>query len=144
MTTIQNSQEPIIQLPSTPYIDIVTGLKHCNHNRSLYFKVLNNFVKRYQHIDLDTIEDKKRTLHSLKGITATLGMTSLSTQLASLEKSFDSKIINNFKQDLQKVVESIINVKWYYDNPKLKIKINVTILNKIYSFNIEFASDSYV
>ncbi len=111
MTTIQNSQEPTIKLPSTPYIDIVAGLKHCNHNRSLYFKVLNNFVKRYQHIDLDTIEDKKRTLHSLKGITATLGMTSLSTQLASLEQSFDSKIINNFKQDLQKVVESIINVK---------------------------------
>lgn len=111
MTTTQNTQEPTIQLPSTPYIDIVAGLKHCNHNHSLYCKVLHNFVKRYQHIDLNTIEDKKRTLHSLKGITATLGMTSLSTQLASLEKSFDSNIIDNFKQDLKEVVESILDIQ---------------------------------
>ena len=110
MKTIQHTKETTIQLPNTPYIDIVTGLKHCNHNRSLYCRVLNNFVKRYQNLDLNHLEDKKRTLHSLKGITATLGMTSLSTQLASLEKSFDSHIINHFTQDLQKVVESIINM----------------------------------
>ena len=109
--TKQNRQQEIdIRLPNTPYIDTALGLKHCNNNRSLYFKVLNNFVKRYQHINLNEVEDRKRTIHSLKGITATLGMTSLSEQLIELEISFDPIALNHFQQDLLKVIKEIIKI----------------------------------
>ena len=108
MTTQNRPHETAIQLPNTPYIDTTLGLKHCNNNRALYFKILNNFVKRYQHLDLNKIEDKKRTLHSLKGITATLGMTTLSECLMELEHSFNPTVINHFQQDLVKVVKEII------------------------------------
>ena len=100
-----------IKLPDTPYIDTTIGLKYCNNNQSLYFKVLKNFVKRYQYIDLNEVEDRKRTIHSLKGITATLGMTSLSKQLEELEISFNSTLVNCFQHDLLEVVKEIIKLR---------------------------------
>ncbi len=110
MTTQNRQQEINIKLPNTPYIDTTLGLKHCNNNRSLYFKILNNFVKRYQHINLHEVEDRKRTIHSLKGITATLGMVTLSEQLIELETSFNSTVINHFQHDLLEVVKEIIKL----------------------------------
>ncbi len=110
--TVQNRQQEIdIKLPDTPYIDTNIGLKYCNNKKSLYFKVLNNFVKRYQHIDLNEVKDRKRTIHSLKGITATLGMTTLSEELAELEVSFNSILANKFQQDLLKVIKEIVKIR---------------------------------
>ncbi len=109
--TRENSQQTVeIKLPDTPYIDISLGLKHCNNNRSLYFKVLNNFVKRYQHLNLNEVEDRARTIHTLKGITATLGMVTLSEQLIELESSFNSTVLNHFQHDLLEVVNEIIRL----------------------------------
>ena len=34
----------VINFPNISSINIELGLKHCNKNRALYFKVLNNFV----------------------------------------------------------------------------------------------------
>ena len=110
MTTQNGQQKLSIKLPNTPYINTTLGLKHCNNNHSLYFKILNNFVKRYQHINLNELEDRKRTLHSLKGITATLGMTTLTEQLIELETSFNSTYVNYFQHDLKQVVSKIINI----------------------------------
>ena len=110
MTTQNRLHETHITLPNTPYIDTNLGLKHCNNNYSLYFKVLNSFVKRYKDINLNEVKDRKRTIHSLKGITATLGMTSLSKQLIELEISFNSTLANRFQHDLLEVVNEIIKL----------------------------------
>ncbi len=110
MITENRDNKIEIKLPNTPYIDTTLGLKYCNNNRKLYFKVLNNFVKRYQYINLNEVEDRKKTIHSLKGITATLGMTSLSQQLIELEISFNSTLANRFQHDLLEVVKEIINL----------------------------------
>ena len=105
----QNEQHKTgTSLPNTPYIDTDLGLKYCNNNYSLYIKILNNFVKRYQHLNLNEVEDRKRTIHSLKGITATLGMTTLTEHLTELETSFNSTIINHFQHDLLKVIKEIV------------------------------------
>ena len=108
MTTQNREHKTAIELPNTPYIDIDLGLKHCNNNRNLYIKILDNFVKRYQDINLHEVKDKKRTIHSLKGITATLGMTSLSESLVELENSYNPIAINYFQQELLKVIREII------------------------------------
>ena len=110
MTTQNRDNKTEIKLPNTPYIDTVLGLKYCNNNRSLYLKILHNFVKKYQHLNLNEVEARKRTIHSLKGITATLGMTTLSKQLLELETSFDTTLVNHFQHDLLKVVNEIINL----------------------------------
>jgi len=112
MTMTKKIDEPTIKFPNTPSIDIRLGLKHCNNKQALYFKVLNNFVKRYQSLQLDEIksDERARTLHSLKGLTATLGMTTLSQLANDLEHSFESIKINIFSQELKHVCQSILNI----------------------------------
>jgi len=110
MTTLHYQNELPIKLPNTASIDISLGLKHCNQNRALYFKILNSFVRRYQHINLYQLEDRQRTLHSLKGLSATLGMSALNKIIMQLENSFEVIYINHFEQELNKVVKNIINI----------------------------------
>jgi len=110
MTTLHYQNELSVQLPNTSSIDTLLGLKHCNQNRALYFKILNSFVRRYQHINLHQIEDRQRTLHSLKGLSATLGMNNLNRTITQLEDSFEPIYINNFEQELSTIVENIINI----------------------------------
>ena len=105
--------EPTIKFPNTPSIDIMLGLKHCNNKQALYFKVLNNFVQRYQSLQLNEIksDERERTLHSLKGLTATLGMTNLSQLASDLEHSFESIKVNAFSQELREICQEILNIK---------------------------------
>jgi len=110
MTTLQYQNELPIKLPKTDSIDTTLGLKHCNQNRALYFKILNSFVKRYQHINLHQIEDRERILHSLKGLSATLGMNTLNQTIIELEESFEPTYINNFEHELSTIVKEIINI----------------------------------
>ena len=110
MSTKNRDNTTEVKLPNTPYIDTALGLKYCNNNRTLYFKILNNFVKRYQNLNLLEVEDRKRTIHSLKGITATLGMTSLYKQLIELEKSFNLTLANHFQQELFNTVNEIVKL----------------------------------
>jgi len=111
MTPLNYQNElPPVALPQTSSIDTTLGLKHCNQNRALYFKILNSFVKRYQHIDLHHLEDRERTLHSLKGLSATLGMNSLNKTIIELEESFEPTYINNFEHELSTIIKEIINL----------------------------------
>jgi len=113
MTMTKRIDEPTIKFPNTPSIDIMLGLKHCNNKQALYSKVLKNFVTRYQSLQLNEIEsnERARTLHSLKGLTATLGMTTLSQLASELEHSFENIKINSFSQELMLVCQSILNIK---------------------------------
>jgi len=101
-----------ITLPNTPLINITLGLKHCNQNRALYHKILNRFVIRYQNINLQETkeEERGRTLHSLKGLAATLGMVSLAQILSKLELSFTETLIHKFTQELNEIVKNIIKL----------------------------------
>jgi len=111
MTTNTLNKTAEIKFPNTSSIDISLGLKHCNNNKALYFKILNNFVKRYGSIDLTEIDsdDLARTLHSLKGLSSTLGMVKLSEILNELEDSFDITKINSFTSELNSITQSIMN-----------------------------------
>ena len=73
-----------IHLPAFTHIDTLTGLKYLNGNKSLYLKILNNFLLRYKDIHLleHTYNELQDIIHSIKGLSATLGMTSL-TEIAT-------------------------------------------------------------
>lgn len=64
-------------------IDTTLGLKYLNGNETLYLSILDNFLNRYEKLEVlllldDELED---LMHSIKGIAATLGMVPL-TQVA--------------------------------------------------------------
>jgi len=66
-------------LPIFEHINTDIGLKYLNQNRELYLKILDNFLKKYKDIELNTLKNKElhNIIHAIKGLASTLGMTSL-------------------------------------------------------------------
>jgi PleD family two-component response regulator len=99
-----------IQLPTFTHIDTRTGLKYLNGNKSLYLKILNNFLLRYKDIHLldYTYNEVQDIIHSVKGLSATLGMTSLAQ--ISMELNNDNHIEEKsliFFNELNKVIDDL-------------------------------------
>ena len=64
------------QIPNFKYINTEIGLKFLNSNEKLYIKILKSFLDRYEHIEITslTMEELKSVVHTIKGLSATLGM----------------------------------------------------------------------
>jgi HPt (histidine-containing phosphotransfer) domain-containing protein len=87
---------PVAPLFSSPYLDVDGAVERLSGMTSLYLDVLQDFIRT-----LDTVEEEFRQagapgnvkalmsqMHSLKGISATLGANPLSEHAALLEKLF--------------------------------------------------------
>jgi len=96
-------------LPYFQYIDTTLGLKYLNGNKKLYLKILNNFLERYKNLKIDELkrEEFKDTIHTIKGLSSTLGMVSLSNlakiihATSSREKKFE------FSKSLALVIDEL-------------------------------------
>ena len=66
-------------LPNFKHINTEIGLKFLNSNKTLYLKILNSFLDRYEHLDIDTLnsDELKDVIHAIKGLSGTLGMERL-------------------------------------------------------------------
>ena len=75
-------------------INLTDGLVYFSENERLYEKYLFRFLEEptfpelFKAIEEDRREDARRAAHSLKGITATLGFTSLNTSVKAQEFEF--------------------------------------------------------
>jgi len=99
-----------ITLPSFVHIDTLIGLKYLNGNKSLYLKILNNFLIRYQHLNPSdyTTKELKDIIHAIKGLSATLGMTTLAQISSDLNNCDhkDEKILEFFNS-LDEVIQDL-------------------------------------
>lgn len=88
------------RLPNFIYINTEIGLKFLNNNKKLYLKILNSFLDRYEYLKIDTLdsEELKDVVHSIKGLSATLGMETLNrlTMSTLTESSIEELKINLF------------------------------------------------
>jgi len=99
-----------IHLPKFQCIDTSIGLKYLNENKVLYLKVLNNFLERYENYSIKTLNELElqNTIHTIKGLSATLGMTQLSelsVQLHNQEVSFEMQTL--FSETLETVINEL-------------------------------------
>jgi len=97
-----------IHLPEFQCIDTRIGLKYLNENKILYLKVLNNFLERYENYSIESLNEieLQNTIHTIKGLSATLGMTQLSElsiRLHNKEVSFEMQGL------LSQTLESVVN-----------------------------------
>jgi len=101
-----------LKLLNSPSIDTITGLKYFNNNSSLYIKILTRFIERNETLNLNhlTEEELSNTLHTLKGLTSTLGMLPLTSIIQEIEKKSDKILINDFTQELSEIISSIKNI----------------------------------
>ena len=100
-------------------INLTDGLAYFSENERLYEKYLFRFLEEptfpelFKAIEEDRREDARRAAHSLKGITATLGFTSLHTPLKAQEFEFKNgrwEEGNQYTDELKKEYARIIEV----------------------------------
>ena len=100
-------------------INLTDGLVYFSENERLYEKYLFRFLEEptfpelFKAIEEDRREDARRAAHSLKGITATLGFTSLNTPVKVQEFDFKNgrwEEGNQYTDELKKEYARIISV----------------------------------
>ena len=100
-------------------INLTDGLIYFSENERLYEKYLFRFLEEptfpelFKAIEEDRREDARRAAHSLKGITATLGFTSLNTHVKAQEfevKNGRWEEGNQYTDELKKEYARIISV----------------------------------
>jgi len=96
-------------LPNSNYIDTSIGLKYLNNNKALYLKILNRFVTRYSNFDIHQIkeEDFKNEMHTLKGLSSTLGMEQLSTLAKQLHEERNEALLSDFTKMLNTIIADL-------------------------------------
>ncbi|NPA61862.1 MAG: Hpt domain-containing protein [Epsilonproteobacteria bacterium] len=98
-----------VTLPCFKYIDTDIGLKYLNNNRELYLKILRNFLNRYSDLDLKLLEDGelKDAIHSIKGLSSTLGMVTLSRVATTIHDTKDMGMLPEFRDILSLTIDEL-------------------------------------
>ncbi|MCK4441695.1 MAG: Hpt domain-containing protein, partial [Sulfurovaceae bacterium] len=117
------------------HIDTELGLQYLNGNQELYFKILKNFLNRYKDLQIEILDIDKldNTIHTIKGLSATLGMTQLSEIATKLNKNkiYKKEKLINFSKKLKLVIDEL-ETKLQDDKPKTIL----IITNKIIDIDI--------
>jgi len=105
--------EDNIELPNSQYININLGLKYLNNNKKLYLKILNSFIVRYNHLNLPILDEDelKSTMHTIKGLSATLGMEKLSTLAKKIHDKKTNELLEEFTELLALIIGDLTNAQ---------------------------------
>jgi HPt (histidine-containing phosphotransfer) domain-containing protein len=98
-----------INLPYFQHIDTSLGLKYLNGNKKLYLKILNNFLDRYKNLKIEALneEEFKDTIHTIKGLSSTLGMVSLSNLAGIIHRTYQRERTVEFSKILTLVIDEL-------------------------------------
>jgi len=98
-----------IKLPWFKTIDTNLGLNYLNGNRELYLKILNNFLNRYGDLNIEHLneEELNNLLHSIKGLSATLGMVGLSKVIEVVYDAPNKQNLLDLEIELTKVLDEL-------------------------------------
>jgi len=104
----QNSCEDVV-IPHFRYIDTDLGLSHLAGNKKLYLKILNDFLDNFEGVDLEKLEKEKFeiTIHTLKGLSASIGATKLNVVVTKLNKTYSKELIIEFNQEMGAVLKEL-------------------------------------
>ena len=89
-------------------LDTAQGLQHCNHDITIYRAVLQQFLLQYRDgLDINALltdsEHAQITLHTLKGLCATIGALPLSSLAAHSYHQWPELTADEAKYELQQV-----------------------------------------
>jgi len=96
-------------LPEFTTIDTKKGLKLLAGNKKLYLKIVNDFYNNYLNLELDKLNDDefKRTVHTLKGLSANIGATKLYEITKKLDETQDKSLIYSWQVEMKKVLDEL-------------------------------------
>ncbi|MEA3383555.1 MAG: ATP-binding protein [Campylobacterota bacterium] len=137
---IMNSEE--INIPNFLSIDKERGLSLLAQNKKLYLKILGDFYTNYKDLNLETLDDEefKRTIHTIKGLSANIGAISLNNIACSLEAQYSKELMLKFNIELKIVLDELedklLVLNQSSDTSKKRIDDNIKneLLNKLKQF----------
>jgi PAS domain S-box-containing protein len=90
-------------------LDVKKGLFYVNNNKKLYVKILKDFYDVYEDIKLESLskEELKIALHTLNGLSNSIGALNLNIVVKNLEKTRDLDYLDNFYKKLEIVLDEI-------------------------------------
>ena len=99
----------VTTLPNSRYINTTLGLKYLNNNQQLYLKILNRFVERYKEFNIHHLKEEefKTQMHTLKGLSSTLGMERLSELAQILEEKLSPETLEEFTTILTSILTTL-------------------------------------
>lgn len=95
-----------LELPDFKNIDTKIGLSYM-HSKKLYLKVLRNFVRDFGDLDFENFdsETKRREIHSIKGLSGSIGAIKLNLLATSLGLNYEEETFKEFVKELKKVLK---------------------------------------
>jgi HPt (histidine-containing phosphotransfer) domain-containing protein len=98
-------------MPEFDSIDTTLGMLYFNNNRKLYMQILNTFYDDYVDFTFEGLEgtELKRVVHTLKGLSKSIGATVLYTYIKELEETESKALHAIVYLELQKVTDEIRN-----------------------------------
>jgi len=109
---IKNNKEMVKKtkdIPEFNTIDITIGLGHLLGNLKLYKTILKRFVDDYKDIKIEELKEDvyKRTIHTIKGLSANIGALKLNKLAKELEESQNKSVMGEFKKTLEDVTSEL-------------------------------------
>ncbi|MDF1876523.1 response regulator [Sulfurimonas sp. SAG-AH-194-L11] len=96
-------------IPDFKHIDVKIGLHNLAENRELYLEILKDFFLQYKNFDINSFskKEKKLHIHTLKGLSASLGATQLNILIRKYEDSDDETILLDLIKELQNTIKEL-------------------------------------
>ena len=110
----KNKIKDEMKIPNFKTIDSNKGVKQLAGNKKLYLKILQDFYKKYNNLNLETVseDEYKRVLHTMKGLSANIGAKNLHKIVLELEQTGNKKLFPQLYHELNLVMDElkILNV----------------------------------
>ena len=111
----KEKEKELVVLPNFKYIDSKIGLLHMGLNEVLYLKILQDFKISYTNTDFIDLEEEEfnRIIHTLKGISATIGAVELckiSSEISYISPDGKMEIL---RKHLNLVLKELQNIECY-------------------------------
>jgi len=137
-----------VEVPQIEGIDIEAGLRRINNNKTLYLKILTKFLKNYSGYSEElkskllegNTEEAERMVHTLKGVSGSVGAMDLHYYLVSLDDKLKlSKKINIEKElgQLDKLLSPILKSLAWIQKEKDTAGIKTTLENETGNLDVE-------
>ena len=106
---LSNKPTSTTLLQSTKHIDSQKALKLLSGKEKIYKAILKKFYSKYHCLDLKKLNsnEQKITIHTIKGLSASIGAFKLSNIAKKLGESFDKSLLEDFFKELKIVLKEI-------------------------------------
>jgi signal transduction histidine kinase/DNA-binding NarL/FixJ family response regulator len=100
-------------IPKFININSEQALVHLAGDKKLYLKILNDFKDNYTGLNIKELSDdeQSRVIHTIKGLSATIGAVSLFKIAQVLETRKDKTLLIELQKELDIVLEELITIK---------------------------------